>query len=111
MSFPVNATIVFAGFLAGSILVSTVLRWIGTIVSTLHESYEHRWRMVALTSIFNAGPWMLVAACVFAWFVHSKPWAPWFGAGVAIWAAWHGYFAYRMLQILRRKREAQKTAA
>jgi hypothetical protein len=58
--------------------------------------------MVVLTSLFNAGPWTLVVAGLFAYYVHSAEWAPWFFGGATAWIAYIGglmFMAYRRNQV------------
>jgi hypothetical protein len=70
------------GFIAGHLLSALLISWGRAVVEVrrVHES-SHPGRMVVLTSLFNAGPWALVAAAIFAYYEYSQPWAPWFFGG------------------------------
>jgi len=74
------------GMMAGNILVAIVSTWIRAVVE-VWRSHErgHAGRMVVLTSLFNAGPWAIVAAVIFAYYEYSEPWFVWFVGGAAVW--------------------------
>ena len=73
------------GLLGGHVMVSLMTPWVGAIVEVLRgESLRRRWGMVLAVSLFNAGPWAILTAAIFAYYEHSEPWAPWFFGGVAI---------------------------
>jgi hypothetical protein len=70
-----------AGLFAGNLVSIGVVRWIATSAELLHSSPQG-WRMAAAASLFNSGPWLVVVVSVFAYYVHSEAWAPWFFAGL-----------------------------
>src|SRR5262245_18917694 len=93
----------FGGMLAGNVLVSGISSWVRAIVE-VRRTYAsgHPWRMVVLTSLFNAGPWILVVAGLFAYYVHAAEWAPWFFGGAIVWVM---YLGGLMLIVYTRNRD------
>ena len=76
--------------------MSLISPWVRAIVEVLRgESLRRRWGMVLAVSLFNAGPWGIFAAVIFAYYEHSEPWAPWFFGGVAIGVLIIGVLATR----------------
>ena len=78
------------GMLAGNIIIAAVSSWMRAIVEVRATYPQHPWRMVALTSLFNSGPWLLIVASAFAYYVHSEKWAPSFLVGVLVWWGYVG---------------------
>jgi len=78
------------GFVAGSILFTSVLRWGGSVLVLANDPTNAGSRgkavRIALATVFGSGFWLLVVAAWAAYFVHAEPYAmPLFvGAGVAI---------------------------
>ena len=80
---------VIGGYLAGNLVFVAVLRWIITIVMARNQVVAAEGReaprrvvMLALSqSLFQSGPWLLVALAFFAYHVYSEPWALWFFGG------------------------------
>src|SRR5215212_6781248 len=83
--------------IVGGILVANVLltpsSWVTAIVD-IRCTYAsgHPWRMMVLTSLFNAGPWALPVAGIFVYYEHAAEWAPWFFGGAALWFLYMGGF-------------------
>jgi zinc transporter ZupT len=79
------------GFLAANLLLATLSSW-GRAIAEVRRTYAsvHPWRMVVLTSLFNAGPWLLVVVALFVYYEHSAPWAVWFFGGAAVWLVYVG---------------------
>ncbi len=92
--------VALAGFFAGNIVLAVLWHWIRAALD-VHRTGDpgHRWRRVALTSLFNAGPWMLVAAGIFVYYVRDESWAPWFFAGAIAWIA---FMAFMVATVWRR---------
>ncbi|HEX4333553.1 MAG TPA: hypothetical protein VH040_15550 [Usitatibacter sp.] len=102
---------IFGGFMAAHILVSFVSTWARAIVEIRRESApSRRWTMIAFTSLFNAGPWALVAAGIFVYFEYSARWFPWFLAGVATVVLFYAVLFWKYRKLLGRKSEAKNAA-
>jgi hypothetical protein len=78
------ALVVF-GFLAGTLVFSRVGRWVGTLYELLKDRSEvrasSRAGKLVSASLLSSGPWILVVAGVFAYYVISEPWAVWLFVG------------------------------
>ena len=81
---------ILAGFVVGNILLAAVVHWMMAVVEIRKLGVPHPWQMVASTSLFNSGPWMLGVAGMFAYYTHSEPWAPWVLGGAVGWFAYFG---------------------
>ena|SRR5690349_21566447 len=76
----------FGGTIAGNVLFSLLGAWYRAILEVTKDGgFRHRWAMVVGVSLFNAGPWALVAAAIFTYYEISAPWAPWFFGGAFVW--------------------------
>lgn len=64
-----------AGFVAGSVALSSVVRW--------------------LAALLNSGPWVLAAVALVAYFVRDEPGAGWLFAGFAGSVAFFGLLTVR----------------
>ena len=96
------------GLIAGNIVLAVIWHWIRAIFEVLKTGEPaHRWRRVALTSLFNGGPWMIVAVGIFVYYEHSEPWAPWFLGGAAAWMALLGF----LVAVTRRRVRGNRNAA
>lgn len=100
-----DLNLVFFGVMLGAILTSMVGRWVYLVTETLKSSTPHPKRVAVLVSLFHAGPWMLAAVGIFAYFQYSEPWAPFLGIGVLVW---FGIFAFFMGRIRASKRVREK---
>ena len=99
------------GLLAGKVMVSLMSSWVRAIVEVLRgESLRRRWGMVLAVSLFNAGPWAIFAAAIFAYYEHSEPWAPWFFGGVAASILLFGIIAARVYAIQRSRQRGRNAA-
>jgi hypothetical protein len=99
------------GFFIGNLIFSAIIHWVGLVAEVLKSSAQG-WRMAVAVSLFSSGPWTLLVAVVFAYFVHSEPWAPWLFAGVIVALAFFGSFAIVILKNQkRREAERAKNAA
>jgi hypothetical protein len=98
----------FGGFLAGHVLVALVSTWIRAILEVLRgRELSRSWGIVVASSIFNAGPWALLAAGIFTYYEISAPWAPWFFGSAVAWILFMSIVALRIAAIQRnRKRGA-----
>ena len=77
--------LVMIGFLTGTLVFSRVGRWVATLYELLKDRTEvhassRAGRLVSV-SLLSSGPWILIVAVVFAYYVSSKPWAVWLFAG------------------------------
>ena len=61
--------------------------------------------MAVVTSLFNAGPWLLVAAATFIYFEYSEPWLPWVLVGAVLWVSLLCLNGYRVWRRVREKQQ------
>ena len=79
---------IFGGTFAGNVLMSLLGSWYRAIIEVRKSGGSpNRWPVVLAVSLFNAGPWALVAAAIFTCYEISAPWAPWFFSGAFAWIA------------------------
>jgi hypothetical protein len=80
----ISPGLVVVGFLVGTFVFARVGRWVATLYELLKDQPEVRasraGRLVS-ASLLSSGPWILILAVVFAYYVSSKPWAVWLFAG------------------------------
>jgi hypothetical protein len=85
MELIVPMALVLVGFFAGTLVFSRVGVWVATLYELLKDRTEvrasSRVGKLAAASLLSSGPWVLVVAAVFAYYVISKPWAVWLFAG------------------------------
>ena len=99
------------GVLFGMIVLGPVLRWglsIWTVTVERRRDLAHRsrWRIVAVT-LLHSGPWFVIAAGIFAYFVLSRPRASaweWFFGGALLAPVLFGLNAARILKRLRQNK-------
>ena len=97
----------FGGFMAFAIFSATVSSWLRAIVEVKRDHPNHPWRMAALTSLFNAGPWFVVVAGLFLYYERSAPWLPWFIGGAIFQFL---YFAALMIYVRKRANRKRNAA-
>jgi hypothetical protein len=82
--------VAFGGFFLGGILFLSLVRWLvlgaeawsQSSTSTREGPPLTRFIVtVACQSLFHSAPWMVVAVAMFAYYVHSEPWAAWLFSG------------------------------
>ena len=77
---------IVGGTIAANVLLATTSSWVRAIVEVRKAYPNSPWRMVFLTSLFNAGPWTLIIAGAIVYYEYQATWAPWFfGAALAWW--------------------------
>ena len=119
MNWTAGMFVACAGFMAGMVLSSFLVRWLAVVAEAWPQVSGPRaerpsWGRVLLTvasrSLFHSGPWLVVAVAFFAYQVHSKPWAEWlfWGAGVSVF-----FMATVTIRVAHRifKRRRQRNAA
>jgi len=77
--------LVIVGFFAGTLVFSRVGQWVATLYELLKDHTEMRASSrvgkLMSASLLSSGPWILIVAAIFAYYVISKPWAVWLFAG------------------------------
>jgi hypothetical protein len=101
----------FGGFLAGHVLVALVSTWIRAVIEVLRgRELSHSWGIVVASSLFNAGPWALLAAGIFTYYEISEAWAPWFFGSAAAWMLFMGIVAVRIATIQKNRKRGANAA-
>ena len=97
-------------FLAINDLISLLSSWARAIFELRRERGTTHWGAVAATSLFNAGPWALLATGIFIYYEHAEPWAPWFFGAAGAWIVLLAALLPWILWRNRRRKEKQNAA-
>ena len=97
-------------FFAGIFLSSRFWMWVVTVYFTLRGKdapvggSANLTRFVSVT-LLHSGPWLVTAVAIFAFYVHSKPWAAWVFGGALIGMLYHLVVGLSLIRKRRRKRK------
>jgi hypothetical protein len=105
LNWSTGTFIALAGFMTGILMFGFLVRWLVLGYEAWSKASPGRALVLfACQSLFHSAPWLVVAAAIFAYHVHSEPWAQWlawgFGAAVVVMT---GVTAGALLQMARRK--------
>jgi hypothetical protein len=82
MDIFVNVGLGMVGFLIGNLLFARVVSWLAAIHEITKDPSEssRAGRFVSVT-LLSSGPWFMVAAGVFAYYIRASSWAVWVYVG------------------------------
>ena len=105
----VNIGLGMVGFLIGNLLFARVVSWLAAIYEVTKDPNEKsRASRFASVTLLSSGPWFVVAAGVFAYYIRASSWAVWIYVGAITAIA---FFSSLSLYLTRKASQRRRANA